>query len=91
MADLPFLLFDADNHYYEAEDAFTRHIDPRMKKRCMNWATLGKRKELLVAGKVNRFRRDCDHVLSRRIVDSVTPDSIVSLASSVDFNKANLL
>ena len=55
MADLPFLLFDSDNHYYEAEDAFTRHIDPRMKKRCMNWATLNGRKELLVAGKVNRF------------------------------------
>jgi predicted TIM-barrel fold metal-dependent hydrolase len=55
MADLPFLLFDADNHYYEAEDAFTRHIDPRMKKRCMNWANLNGRKELLVAGKVNRF------------------------------------
>ena len=55
MSDLPFLLFDADNHYYEAEDAFTRHIDPRMKKRCMNWAMLNGRKELLVAGKVNRF------------------------------------
>ena len=55
MADLPFLLFDADNHYYEAEDAFTRHIDPRMKKRCMNWAEVNGRKELLVAGKVNRF------------------------------------
>ena len=50
MAELPFLLFDADNHYYEAEDAFTRHIDPRMKKRCMNWAELNGRRELLVAG-----------------------------------------
>ena len=55
MAELPFMLFDADNHYYEAEDAFTRHIEPRMKRRCMNWATLNGRKELLVAGKVNRF------------------------------------
>jgi predicted TIM-barrel fold metal-dependent hydrolase len=55
MADLPFLLFDADNHYYEAEDAFTRHINPKMKKRCLDWATLNGRKELLVAGKVNRF------------------------------------
>jgi predicted TIM-barrel fold metal-dependent hydrolase len=55
MANLPFLLFDADNHYYEAEDAFTRHIDPRMKKRCLDWAQVGRRKELLVAGKVNRF------------------------------------
>jgi predicted TIM-barrel fold metal-dependent hydrolase len=55
MADLPFLLFDADNHYYEALDAFTRHMDPRMKRRCMSWAELNGRKELLVAGKVNRF------------------------------------
>ncbi len=55
MAELPFLLFDADNHYYEAEDAFTRHIDPRMKRRCMRWADVDGRKELLVAGKINRF------------------------------------
>lgn len=55
MADLPFQLFDADNHYYEAEDAFTRHIDRKMRKRCMDWAVLNGRKELLVAGKVNRF------------------------------------
>lgn len=55
MVDLPFQLFDADNHYYEAEDAFTRHIDRKMKKRCMDWATVNGRKELLVAGKVNRF------------------------------------
>ena len=55
MTDLGFKAFDADNHYYESQDAFTRHIDPRMKKRCMNWADLNGRKELLVAGKVNRF------------------------------------
>ena len=24
-----FLAFDADNHYYEALDAFTRHIEPQ--------------------------------------------------------------
>ena len=30
-----------------------------------------------VAGKVNRFRRDCDHVLSRRIVDSVEPGTVI--------------
>ena len=23
-------VFDADNHYYEALDAFTRHLDPRL-------------------------------------------------------------
>ena len=28
MAELPFLAFDADHHYYEALDAFTRYIEP---------------------------------------------------------------
>jgi predicted TIM-barrel fold metal-dependent hydrolase len=55
MAKLDFGIFDADNHYYEAEDAFTRHIDPRMAKRAMQWANVDGRKQLLVAGKVNRF------------------------------------
>jgi predicted TIM-barrel fold metal-dependent hydrolase len=27
MARLPYLLFDADNHYYEPRDAFTRHME----------------------------------------------------------------
>jgi hypothetical protein len=52
---LDFRPCDADNHYYEAEDAFTRHIDPRMAKRAVQWATVDGRKTLLVAGKVNRF------------------------------------
>jgi hypothetical protein len=47
--------FDADNHYYEATDAFTRHMDPRMAKRAMQWAEIGGRQRLLVGGKVNRF------------------------------------
>ncbi len=55
MADLPFRIFDGDNHYYEAEDAFTRHMDRRMQRRCMQWAEVNGRKSLLVAGKVNRF------------------------------------
>ena len=53
--DLGFAAFDADNHYYEAEDAFTRHIDPSMSKRCMQWADIDGRKRLLVGGKINRF------------------------------------
>ena len=35
--DLGFAAFDADNHYYEAEDAFIRHIPRDMAKRCMQW------------------------------------------------------
>lgn len=55
MADLGFKAFDADQHFYEAEDAFIRHVDPRMRKRCMQWAVIDGRKRLLVAGRVNRF------------------------------------
>ena len=55
MADLGFKAFDADHHYYEAEDAFIRHIDPKMAKRAMQWAEINGRKRLLVGGKVNRF------------------------------------
>jgi predicted TIM-barrel fold metal-dependent hydrolase len=55
MAALDFRAFDADNHYYEAEDAFTRHIDPKMAKRCMQWAVIDGKKRLLVGGKVNKF------------------------------------
>ena len=55
MHDLGFRPFDADNHYYEAEDAFIRHIDPAMQKRCMQWAEVNGKKRLLVAGKINKF------------------------------------
>ena len=37
MSELPFSPFDADNHYYEHEDAFTRHVDRRMQKRAVEW------------------------------------------------------
>ena len=55
MAAVDFAAFDADNHYYEAADAFIRHVDPKMRKRCMQWATIDGRRRLLVAGRINRF------------------------------------
>ena len=55
MSELDFLAFDADHHYYEAEDAFIRHVDRRMQARCMEWAEIAGRKRLLVGGRINRF------------------------------------
>jgi predicted TIM-barrel fold metal-dependent hydrolase len=55
VSHLPFRAFDADHHYYEAEDAFTRHVEPRLRARAMQWAVVDGRKRLLVGGKVNRF------------------------------------
>lgn len=48
-------VFDADNHYYEAPDAYTRHIDPKMAKRAMQWAEIDGKQRLLVGGRINRF------------------------------------
>jgi predicted TIM-barrel fold metal-dependent hydrolase len=33
MSILPYGIYDADNHYYEPDDCFTRHIESRLKKR----------------------------------------------------------
>jgi predicted TIM-barrel fold metal-dependent hydrolase len=55
MATVDFAAFDADNHYYEATDAFTRHIDPGFRRRAMQWAEIDGRQRLLVGGRVNRF------------------------------------
>jgi predicted TIM-barrel fold metal-dependent hydrolase len=55
LADIDFEAFDADNHYYEATDAFTRHIEPAFAKRTMQWATVDGKLRLLVGGRINRF------------------------------------
>ena len=44
MSELPYAAFDADNHYYEALDAFTRHVDPKMQPRCVQWCEINGRK-----------------------------------------------
>ena len=46
-------VFDADNHYYEAIDAFTRHLDPRLADRTVQWAEIDGRKYHLVAGRIS--------------------------------------
>ena len=55
MTTLPFRFFDCDNHYYEALDAFTRHLEPGYGKRTMQWAQVDGKTRLLVGGKINRF------------------------------------
>jgi predicted TIM-barrel fold metal-dependent hydrolase len=50
-----FRAFDADNHYYEAEDAFTRHMDRRLAKSAVQWAVVNGRKRLVVCGRIDRF------------------------------------
>ena len=54
MTDLDFPVFDCDNHYYEAIDAFTRHLDPRTGPRTIEWCEINGRKYHVLGGKVSR-------------------------------------
>ena len=50
--DLGYLPFDCDNHYYEALDAFTRHVPKEWHARCVQWAEIDGRKHHVVGGKL---------------------------------------
>jgi predicted TIM-barrel fold metal-dependent hydrolase len=47
-------VIDADQHYYEALDAFTRHLDPAWAQRCVQWCEIDGRKYHVVGGRVSR-------------------------------------
>jgi predicted TIM-barrel fold metal-dependent hydrolase len=51
--DMGFRAFDADNHYYEALDAFTRYVEPAMQPRCVQWCEINGRKYHVVGGIVS--------------------------------------
>ena len=55
MTELDFRIVDTDNHFYETTDAFTRHMDPKMAPRAIQWADVDGQQRLLVGGKVNHF------------------------------------
>jgi hypothetical protein len=48
-------VFDFDNHYYESEDAFTRHADPSLRNRGVRWADIDGKRRLLVGGTINSY------------------------------------
>jgi predicted TIM-barrel fold metal-dependent hydrolase len=54
MPQLDFAIGDADNHYYERADAFTRHLGGEH-SRLFEWAEIGGRRRLIVNGRVNTF------------------------------------
>jgi predicted TIM-barrel fold metal-dependent hydrolase len=53
MSELAYRAFDGDNHYYEALDAFTRHLDPKWGPRTVEWAEINGRRYHVVGGKVS--------------------------------------
>jgi predicted TIM-barrel fold metal-dependent hydrolase len=54
--DFDFAPIDADNHYYESLDAFTRHLDPKFKQRGVQVMTDERgHSNLVIGGHINRF------------------------------------
>ena len=53
---LGYRLFDADNHYYEPEDAFLRFMDHRLANKAPRWMemTEGGGKRLVFGDRINR-------------------------------------
>ena len=54
MKTLGYTPFDCDNHYYEALDAFTRHVPREWQKRCVQWCEIDGRKYHIVGGEVSK-------------------------------------
>ena len=54
MSDVGYPVNDFDNHYYEAMDAFTRHLDPRLGRRIIQWAEIDGRKYHVIGGRISR-------------------------------------
>jgi hypothetical protein len=54
MGTVDFDVFDADNHYYEATDAFIRHL-PKHRSKLVQWADIDGKHRMIVDNKIFRF------------------------------------
>ena len=70
-------VIDADHHYYEALDAFTRHLDPAWAQRCVQWCEIDGRKYHVIGGRVSRA------------VTNATFDPIAKAGAMHDFFRGN--
>ena len=75
--DLGYQPFDCDNHYYEARDAFTRHVPKAMQRRCVQWAEIEGRLHHVVGGKISHA------------VKNPTWDPIAKPGAIADFLRGN--
>jgi len=76
-SELGYVPFDCDNHYYEALDAFTRHLSPKDGPRCVQWAEIDGRKYQVVGGRVSR------------VVTNPTFDPIAPAGAMHDYFRGN--
>ena len=77
MTELDHPVIDADNHYYEALDAFTRYLDPAWAQRGVQWCEIDGRKYHVIGGRVSRA------------VTNATFDPIARAGAMHDFFRGN--
>ena len=53
--NLGFTANDADNHYYEDEESFTRHLPSEWAERSVQWVSSGDQRRMMVAGRLLNF------------------------------------
>src|ERR1700741_3310889 len=53
--ELGYAPFDADSHYYEAEDALSRHLPREWRRRGAQWAEVNGRKRLLLGNRLYTY------------------------------------
>src|SRR4051794_28033365 len=87
--DFDYRPIDADNHYYESLDAFTRHLDPAFRQRGVQVMKDERgHTQLVIGGRVNRFIPNptfdpiivpgcLDSMFRGRIPDGVDPRTLM--------------
>ena len=71
MADLGYPVYDADNHLYEKQECFTRHLDKKLEREAISWVEVKGRKKLAVCGKIT------DYIPNPTFEVVATPGSLV--------------
>jgi predicted TIM-barrel fold metal-dependent hydrolase len=77
-------VWDADNHYYEAVDAFTRHLAPEDGPRCVQWATINGRQFHVLGGRIS-------HAVANATFDPISKPGCLSDYFRGNPNKVNPL
>ncbi len=55
MGEPDYPIYDADNHLYETQDCFTRHLDKTIAREAIAWVEVKGRKKLAVCGKITDY------------------------------------
>lgn len=80
---MDFTFFDADNHYYEPDDCFTRHGDETV-KRYVTWVAEGKKRHLLFGNHKTNDPRNPNSVMNPTFSSVAKPGAFNELLKAFE-------